>query len=853
MNISEYFKECIKKLKKSDSLFPLIFPVIIVALVVVLANKSLPLRGVVDSWFGGKYFLKQVMDQHNSFWILFLNFFVIVGLAIYKRSSLWEFFKKYTPSKATIVVLSLLAILSTAFTGSYIVERHRVQSDESIYLAAAQNMYHNGSAGACKEGYFDQNNDMTCKTTVTNFKAKGLALLYMIPMKFLGEDLEWIFKLQLVFYFLMFFAAFYGINSWTQNEILSLIATAILGLTPTLMFQFRSSSVEPLYILMSLIALFLMKWAFEHSKDHWDWVLFASFLGLFAQTRQETVFCLFAFGVFSLPILLDNKKSFHAFTTFLTIFSLPVLITISVYQGYKFQGGEHSAHGHFFENLWINLQIMVNTPMKGDLLKNPFLSYQTVLAILGFVTLCFTAIKNHTHRKWLLFLALYHIQSFMIFENVSGDFTININQRYILIVLPTMAFFAAFFIYQVLAVWLRDLISDSKEEFSLKKNLAFGLLVLFVIGVLTYRHKPSFEANIMYSRNHLTTEQDELKAWQSKNEGRKLYIYGRPYHMIGYGHSSMHYRNFKNLNAKAQKELMKSYNNEVYYVRGLDCWDSKTFHKKAVETRIEAVCDGFEKKYDLEEVFRSKIVKSYPLYIAKLHGKRVMQIERDLALQEVSFGDKNVTIKYHLKKVGKTKELMVRLNGGLIKKINPVEGDHSHTISLDKEYKGFYTLEIAAYEAKGRDLGHVMKNGFIKDPSVIPLTELKQIKNTQSWSKSKVNKSQDGNALTIDGRSFTNGLGVHSYSVIEYSLKGEYTKFVSGYGLDDEDPGGDGVAFKVVADGKEIFKSSEVKSYTYKTMSLDITGVNVLSLQVDSLKEKNFDHADWIQPYLVKK
>ncbi|MGL1934334.1 MAG: NPCBM/NEW2 domain-containing protein [Fibrobacterales bacterium] len=851
MTIPEHFTQLIEKIKKPERLVPLIFPVVVVILLIVLAQKG-PLREFVDGLAGGKYFLKQVMDQHQSFWILLLNVIVIAVLSFKKRKSLWEFFKSYTPSRSTIIVLTSLAVICTWFTGTYIVERHRVQSDESIYLAAAQNMYHNQSAGACKEGYFDAKGDMDCKTTVTNFKAKGLALLYMLPMKLFGEDLEWIFKLQLVFYFLMFFATFYGINSWTNNEVLSLFSTAMLGLTPTLMFQFRSSSVEPLYVLLSLTALFLMKWAFEHSKDYWDWALFAAFLGLFAQTRQETVFCFLAFGIFSLPLLLDNKKSFHAFTTFLTFFSIPILITISIYQGYSFQGGEHSAHGHFWENLWINLKLMVNTPMKGDLLDNPFLSYQTVLSIAGFVTFCIAAFKNSSYRKWLLFLALYHIQSFMIFENVSGDFTININQRYILIVLPTMAFFAGFFIYQVLAVWLKKFIGGGDEKVSVKKNIGFTLLVLAVLFSLTYRHKPSFEKNIMYKRNHLTTEQVELRGWIAENEGRKLFIYGRPYHMLGYGHSSMHYRNFKALGSVKQKELMKSFGGEVYYVRGLDCWNSKSFHKKAVETRIEAVCDGFEQSYDLQEVFRSKVVRSYPLYISKLHGKRVMQIERDLTLSDIKVTDTALSVNLSLKKIGKTADFDIIFNGQKVQSIKPKKGDTPLTIPLKEKIVGFYTLEVLAFNSEGRDLGRVTKDGFIDDPTVKPLTQLSAVKSIQSWSKAQVDKSLDGNVLKIGGREFTSGYGVHAFSTQDFKLDGKYKSFIAGYGLDDEDPGGDGVRFLIYGDGKELFKSSVVKNFTYNSLFIDVSNVQVLSLQVDSLTDKHYDHADWIQPFLIK-
>jgi len=63
---------------------------------------------------------------------------------------------------------------------------------------------------------------------------------------------------------------------------------------------------------------------------------------------------------------------------------------------------------------------------------------------------------------------------------------------------------------------------------------------------------------------------------------------------------------------------LQKYNGEVYYVRGLDCWDSQTYHKKAVESRIATVCDHFEQQFPADLVFSTIITNNYRVVIAKL-------------------------------------------------------------------------------------------------------------------------------------------------------------------------------------------------------------------------------------------
>lgn len=111
--------------------------------------------------------------------------------------------------------------------------------------------------------------------------------------------------------------------------------------------------------------------------------------------------------------------------------------------------------------------------------------------------------------------------------------------------------------------------------------------------------------------------------------------------------------------------------------------------------------------------------------------------------------------------------------------------------------------------------------------------------------------SDDGNTLTINGETFEKGLGTNSYSEIVYYVGGNFSRFQSAIGIDDEVQWEDGekgdVVFQVWGDSTKLYDSGLVTGKTEtKYIDLDITGVNVLKLVVTDGGDNNwFDHADW--------
>ena len=732
------------------------------------------------------------LDLKLPFWLYLLQFAIGLGLAINLAKDFKLWIKPNIPSLKSIIPVGVVAALALFVSLMWIEPRHRVQSDESIFLSIAQNMYANQIAGSCDEGEFAANGYLDCQKSVHNFKTKGESFLYAMGMPLLGHDLRWTFPVHIFLLLATIFLLFFAVRAWTANDNLAFLTAAIFAAQPTTLFQFRSASVEPLYTFLFALSIFLWKWTWEKNTIK-HWIFLGLVLAFFAQTRQETVFCLGAFVVISFFRMTDFfagqprratptkilTSSFPTFLLVISVFCIPVLLTISYYQGYNFQGGEFAAHGHFFGNLQQAWNISVNTPLEKGLLKNPFLSSFSILTAGGIILLIIFAAREFKNKKTesyksknsqlstlnsqlsyisiLAFFLLYFPQVFMILNNVSGDMTIEINQRYTLIVFPAMAFFCAFFI-------------DKASLLLPKENRLF--LVLACAGILwgnTLRYNDSFEKNIMYNRNHLTTEEAEIHKWLKKEpEKNRIFVYARPWHFIGYGMNAIHYNS---LTSQKLSELLQKYNGEVYYVKGLDCWDSQTYHKKAVERRIATVCDSFEQIYPMDMVFNTVITNNYRLVVAKL------------------------------KEQGSASQLFAP------QEVNAELPENAQWLGFPSEHK-------------------------------------------QEWGSLQMDKSVTGKPFTIAKKRYKKGLGSHANGFLRYNLEGKYQRLTAVIGLDEDEFCSNGVQVRVVGDGSLLADTQKLIHGAEYQLDIPLSGVNQLVFEMDGLGEINCDHVDIAVPIL---
>ena len=774
-----------------------------------------------------------------------------------------EWVKGILPEKPVGIMVIVFTAVITIFAGMQIEARHRVQSDESVFMSVAQNMYYNHESATCNQGEFD-NGGLTCRSTSNSFKTKGLSFLYYLGMPLFGNNLRWIFTAEFLMLPLSILLMFLAVVAWTRQPLLAFLASLLMALQPTVLFQFRSMSVEPLYIFLSALSLLVFKWAYDRNTVK-HWALLALVLGFFAQTRQETIFCLFAFILFAFPKLLDKKDSkAPVFFVVLSLFSVPALLTISYFQGFGFQGGEFEAHGHFFEDLAKNWEVMTTKLGSNGELTNPFLSYFNYLFAIGAIYLAYRAINdarksNFYYLKILGFLLLYHLQTYVILENVSGDFSIEINQRYSLVMLPSMAFVAALPVAHLVQYF-----ATSKDKEQSATNVLVGILIVAVAFTgWTFHYKKDFNNNIMYNRNHLTIEEHEILGWlKQQPKADRFFIYGRPWHFVGYGISSIHYDNARQMKDSEMKDLIDKYKGEVYYIRGLDCWNSQTYHKKAVEHRIATTCDVFEREMDMTGVKNILITNNYWVQIAKFNGRKNYNPDKiiktsDLEVVPADSASKSATLKVHydLKEQGNAAANWVFtlfVNKAIVKRVAYQFGSYDQEISADQLQPGFNQVRFVVQdEATHSKLADVSKTYFEKGNGAVALVDLPIESHQQGWGSMHKNESIEGNKFNVNGQRFTNGLGVHAASTTVFDIDKKYSTLKFSTGLDDESLCGNGVAVEVLGDGISLAKTEFFQNGTLQDVVANVTGVKKLTIKTIPKEGIDCTHVDIINPVVV--
>lgn len=852
MKIKDSILLTLKNLLHPAGLIGLVIAIIIPAIIWFLGRPS-----------GGHKEIIRQLDLNLPLPLFLFQMAVAITLFAFLNKDFREWFKGILPQKPFSILAIAAAIGIAVFAGTQIEARHRVQSDESVFMSVAQNMYHNHESGTCNQGIFDGSH-LNCIAKSNSFKTKGLAFLYFLGMPLFGTDLHWIFNAELLMLPLAFLLMFLAIVAWTKQPLLAFLAALLMALQPTVLFQFRAMSVEPLYIFLSALSLFIFKWAYDRNTVM-HWALLAITLAFFAQTRQETAFCLLSFIFFAFPKILD-KKDFKAPTFFVTLslFSVPALLTISYFQGFGFQGGEFEAHGHFLEDLKRNWIEMTRPLKENGELENPFLTYFNYLFAIGGVYLLFRAIYDATKGcrfyLWMLvFLVLYHVQTYMILENVSGDFSIQINQRYSLVMLPSMAFVAALPIAHAIEYFAA---SASKKE---AKPLAFAgmVIVAIILSAWTFHYKEDFNKNIMYNRNHLTTEEHEILGWlKEQPEADRLFIYGRPWHFVGYGVSSIHYDRARQMSDAELQKYIDKYNGEVYYIRGLDCWDSQTYHKKAVEHRIATTCDVFEREMDLVGVKNILITNNYWVQIAKFNGRKhynptnIIQVSepaRESAAENTS--ESPLLLNYKLKEQAEAARnwtLRITLNNSLVKDTAYAAGEFNVLVAYDKLQPGYNTIRyIVTDTQKNTKLADISKYYFNAAGGATALEQGSITEHRQDWGNLRWNKSIENHDMTINGTKFENGFGTHANSETTIGLEGKYRAFRTSFGLDDESLCSEGVSVQIIGDGQVLAASPVFQSGVVHTLTANTEGVQKLVLKTTAKGSIDCSHVDFVHPVFI--
>ena len=122
----------------------------------------------------------------------------------------------------------------------------------------------------------------------------------------------------------------------------------------------------------------------------------------------------------------------------------------------------------------------------------------------------------------------------------------------------------------------------------------------------------------------------------------------------------------------------------------------------------------------------------------------------------------------------------------------------------------------------------------------------------QGWSTPGKNMSVDRNRLTVNGRVFDNGLGLHSSCRMMYSLDGHVRKFHALVGVDDETGDYGSVEFIVMADKKILWRSGDLTgSDSTRTVNVNLKGKKTFAVVITTGANHNmdYDHADLLNAY----
>lgn len=140
----------------------------------------------------------------------------------------------------------------------------------------------------------------------------------------------------------------------------------------------------------------------------------------------------------------------------------------------------------------------------------------------------------------------------------------------------------------------------------------------------------------------------------------------------------------------------------------------------------------------------------------------------------------------------------------------------------------------------------------VPTPSVLYLSDLPFVSEANGWGPVERDKSNgeqaagDGVPLSIGGVVHAKGVGVHAPSEIVVQVPSGMRSFRAKIGVDDEVGSNGRVTFEIWADGTRKYQSVELTGADpERTIAVDVTYAQRLSLRAIGGADIHYDHADW--------
>ena len=749
--------------------------------------------------------------------------------------------KEYLPSGKSLCGLTVLLLVFSAFMFGNIGNSHRVLSDETSWESMGLQMYFQHTGGICNEGIWE-NGVLQCTDEVNNFKGKALGFVYSLVFNFMEPNRDTALLVNYPFYILSLLFLFLALCRWFKSESLALAAMAFLGGMPIFLLQARSASTEVLYIAL-LTALMAWYSFVPTNKVTWKhFLLTVPLLGFFAQTRQETVFAFVPFALFYYRYFLEKPYRLPLFVASVIVVSWPSINTMAAYRGYDFQGGEHAAHS--LENLWFNLktniEVMLNLKpdsSNGGILENPFYTSFTILLLASTAWLLFRMVYSKRYVRGFVLGITFCIQIFVILLNVSGTFTIDINQRYVLVALPLFALLMALGLYDALCFF-------TKMKPEGVGRLVLGIAVTLSVGLMLF-HAPSYKANMLYYKNKLLSEEDFLNKELKKYPQNSIFIYARPWQMLASGHSSFSERTFKRWDTDTFVSRYRQSGGNIYLVRGQDGYGSVNRQSRVVGFKTTNQIDEILDSYKNERVLLEAKSFGYPLVVYRIDSKK--GVSRYTQRFSVSPMDGRVVSVN--KDFSEAIACYYTVNGNPQR--DKVVSSVRDSIELDSTdlRPGLNRLKMWCLMPDADTL-NLNRDLFVEGETVALVSKLPMRNYSQDWGMPQADQTVERHPITLDREVFRYGIGSHADASLEYDIAGKYTTLHGVIGLDDESACGDGVYFVVKGNGKELFRSGRMYSTQKQPIEVDVSGVQTLQLVLEQGGNKDCDHGDWANIWL---
>ncbi len=156
-----------------------------------------------------------------------------------------------------------------------------------------------------------------------------------------------------------------------------------------------------------------------------------------------------------------------------------------------------------------------------------------------------------------------------------------------------------------------------------------------------------------------------------------------------------------------------------------------------------------------------------------------------------------------------------------------------------------------------------MKNGryvylsdleFADTPDERPYYLPADFKYEEYMFKVRRDQAQGSGAISLRGKVYAKGLGVHAISRLTFDLNRGYTRFIADVGVDDSAGDLASVEFKVYADDKLVYESGVLRRSTAaRTIDLEVLNVRRIRLEVTAADNADIqDRANWANAKLVR-